>query len=124
MRIEYVETPEFKKDLKKLSKRFASLPVDLKTAQKAAIELLHIHGIDNKSIFEIPRTGAEIRFYKLKKFACRSLKGKGSRTGIRIVYAYDSMKGMIYLLEMYYKGDKKSEDRARIRALLKDWEKT
>jgi len=49
-----------------------------------------------------------------RKFACRSLKGRGVQSGIRIIYAYFQEKDKIELIEIYYKGDKESEDRQRI----------
>jgi hypothetical protein len=54
------------------------------------------------------------KIYKAKKFACRSLKGKGVQSGIRVIYAYFEEKDKIELIEIYYKGDKENEDRERI----------
>jgi len=36
------------------------------------------------------------------------------QSGIRIIYAYHEEEDMIEFIEIYYKGDKASEDRARI----------
>lgn len=72
--------------------------------------------IDNKGVFEI--SGLQIKspkIYKAKKFACRSLKGKGVQSGIRVIYAYFEEEDKIELIEIYYKGDKENEDRERIR---------
>jgi len=120
LKIEYRETEEFKKDLKKLVKRFSTLAEDLETAKKNAIELYHLLKIDNQSIFQInDLKTAEIELYKLKKFACKSLKGRGVHSGIRIIYAYHSSSAVIELIEIYFKGDKKVEDRERIKNYLK-----
>ncbi len=120
MKIEYRETDEFKKDLKKLTKRFHSLAEDFETAKKNAIELYHLLKIDNQSVFQINDIKtAEVEFYKLKKFACKSLKGKGVHSGIRIIYAYLKNTAKITLLEIYFKGDKELEDRERIKKFLK-----
>jgi len=54
------------------------------------------------------------KIYKVKEFACLSLKGKGSQSGIRIIYAYFEKKDRIELIEIYYKGDKENENRERI----------
>jgi hypothetical protein len=54
------------------------------------------------------------RIIQSEKFACRSLKGKGVHSGIRVIYAYFEDKDQIELIEIYYKSDKKSEDRNRI----------
>ena len=58
------------------------------------------------------------KIYKAKKFACRSLKGTGVQSGIRVIYAYFDETDEIQLIEIYYKGDKKNEDRKRIARLL------
>jgi len=116
LKLEYHETDEFKKDFKKLTKRFPTLADDIETAKKNAIELYHLLKIDNQSCFQInDLKTAEVEFYKLKKFACKSLKGKGVHSGIRVIYAYRQSTMAITMLEIYFKGDKKSEDRERIK---------
>jgi len=54
------------------------------------------------------------KIYKAKKFACRSVRRKGVQSGIRVIYAYFEEEDKIELIEIYYKGDKESEDRERI----------
>lgn len=49
-----------------------------------------------------------------KKFACRSLKGKGVASGIKVIYAYFEQEDVIELVEIYYKGEKENEDRNRL----------
>ena len=67
MMIEYDETAEFQKDLKKLTKKFRSLPEDLKTVKKAVIELRHLNNVDNLNTFEIPGySNKEEGFWKIK----------------------------------------------------------
>lgn len=107
--------PEFEKDMKKLLKRFKTLEDDLEIFIKNELNLYHKLKIDNRGIFQI--SGLQIenpKVYKAKKFACRSLKGKGVQSGIRVIYAYFEENNKIELIEIYYKGDKKGEDRERI----------
>lgn len=107
--------PEFEKDLKRLSKRFSSLEEDLQTFIKVAMNLFHKQKIDSNAIFHIPDLGIKTpNIYKGKKFACRALKGKGAQTGIRVIYAHHKEEDWIEFIEIYYKGDKASEDRDRI----------
>lgn len=83
MKIKYDEIELFKKDVKKLDKKFKTLRSDICVAKKNAIELFHLHRIDNQSIVPIAGFGNEIfKIYKLRKFACKALKGRGSRSGI------------------------------------------
>jgi len=107
--------PEFEKDLKKLAKRFPSLKDDLKIFIKVAMNALHKQNIDSRAIFHISDLGIHSpKIYKAKKFACRSLKGKGAQSGIRVIYAYDESKDRVEFIEIYYKGDKENENRERI----------
>ena len=108
--------PEFDKDFKKLSRRFPTLNDDLDIFIKTQLQLYHKLGIDNGGIFEIQGLNNILsRIYKAKKFACRSLKGRGVKSGIRVIYAYWETEDRIELVEIYFKGDKESEDRGRMR---------
>lgn len=82
-------TPEFDRDLKKLVKRFPTLKEDLDIFVKHQLVLYHKQNIDNKGIYRLKSTHiTNPIIYKARKFACRSLKGKGSQSGIRIIYSY------------------------------------
>ena len=118
--ISYASVHEFDQELKKLGKKYRSLPDDLELVKKAAIELLHRQKIDNQSIFKIPGYCSEtLLICKLKKFACRALKGRGNKSGIRIIYAFYPLENRVIFMEIYFKGDKKNEDHERIRNYLK-----
>ena len=107
--------PEFEKDIKKLLKRFKTLEDDLEIFIKNELNLYHKLKIDNKGVFQVPGSKIEDpKIYKAMKFACRSLKGKGVQSGIRVIYAHFEEKDKIELIEIYYKGDKENEDRERI----------
>jgi len=106
---------EFDKAIKKLNKRFRTLEGDLDVFLNVALVDYHKNGIDNGGIVQIPGLGFEKpKVYKARKFACRSLKGKGVHSGIRVIYAYIQEEDKIELTEIYYKGDKENEDRKRI----------
>lgn len=107
--------PEFGRDFKKLSKRFRSLEEDFKTFVDTQLNLFHKQGIDNKGVLPISGLGIpNPKIYKAKKFACRSLKGRGVDSGIRVIYAYWEEKDKLEFIEIYFKGDKENEDRDRI----------
>jgi len=107
--------PEFEKDFKRLLKKFRTLEEDLKVFVEKQLNLYHKLKIDNKGVFAIPNLGISYpKIYKAKKFACRSLKGKGAASGMRVIYAYYEEEDIIEFIEIYYKGDKANEDRARI----------
>ena len=106
---------EFEKDLKKLTKKFRTLDEDVETFIQNQLNLYHKLHIDNKGIFPIPDLGIKYpKILKAKKFACKSLKGKGVASGIRIIYAYFEDMDIIEFVEIYFKGQKETEDRSRI----------
>lgn len=107
--------PEFERDTGRLRRRFRTIEDDLEIFIEKQLILYHRLKIDNKGIFRI--TGLPVenpKVYKAKKFACKSLKGRGVQSGIRVIYAYYEEQDKIVLIEMYFKGDKADEDRERI----------
>lgn len=107
--------PDFKKDFKKLGKKYPTLKQDLDVFVDTQLKLSHKLNIENSGIVQIPGLSiSEPKIYKARKFACKSLKGKGSCSGIRIIYAYFEDDDRIELVEIYFKGDKEKEDRKRI----------
>jgi mRNA-degrading endonuclease YafQ of YafQ-DinJ toxin-antitoxin module len=106
---------EFEKDLKRLSKKFRTLETDLETFIQNQLNLYHKLRIDNRGILQISGLGISYpKIFKAKKFACRSLKGKGVASGIRVIYAYFEQEDVIELAEIYYEGEKENEDRNRL----------
>lgn len=112
----YDETEEFKRDFKKLLKKFSSLAEDLEVNKQYRIELFHCKEIDSRSIFEIQGVGNtdELKLFKVKKFQCKSLKGRGAKSGIRVIYAYLPADQKIVFLEIYFKANQGVEKKERI----------
>jgi mRNA-degrading endonuclease RelE of RelBE toxin-antitoxin system len=123
----YKETQEFRKDFKRLIKKFRSLGEDLEFAKIATIEPYHIgvilNGVlekkDANAIFPIPNFCTdELKVCKIKKFACKALKGRGVQSGIRIIYAYYVLTKTVDFIEIYFKGESENEDKERIKQYL------
>lgn len=113
--------PAFDKDFKKLKKKFRTLEDDLSTCIKTLLKLFHKEKKKIDGIFLIPELGIEnTKVYKVKSFTCRSLMGRGVKSGIRIIYAFNEEEDSIIFIEIYFKGDKETEDRKRI---LKEFKK-
>lgn len=110
------ELPEFRRDFKKLSKkRFISLPDDIETFINTQLQLFHKLNIDIGGAVRISDLGIDYPIiYKVTKFACKSIKGKGVRSGMRIIYAYYKKENIIEFIEIYHKSDKLNEDKERI----------
>ncbi len=108
--------PEFDRDMKKLLKRYRTLKDDLQTFINAQLKPYHKLKQDNRGIVQISDLGIENpKIYKARRFACRSLKGTRSKSGLRIIYAYFENEDRIEFIEIYYKGDQENEDRDRIK---------
>lgn len=112
--MQFDELPEFQKDLKQLLKKYRSLNEDLAVLKKVLAADGTSHPQPPLS-FRIPNLGFEIPIViKVKKFACKSLKGRGANTGFRIIYAYNQQTQLIHFIELYFKADDENEDRDRI----------
>jgi hypothetical protein len=112
--------PEFDKDLKNLLKRYRTLEEDIQNFIKAALTPFHCEGVITGGIVEISDLGAtEPKIFKVIKFASRSLKGRGAKSGIRITYAFFESIKSVEFIEIYFKSDQENEDRNRIRNYLK-----
>lgn len=107
---------EFSRDMRKLIKRYRTLEEDLNTVIGTALHACHKLKVAPPAmgIFPIPGLRIDRPIYKVTSFACRSLKWKGKRSGIRLIYTYYEKRDEIELIEIYYKGDKEIEDRKRI----------
>jgi hypothetical protein len=120
MKLQYDKSEEFEKDFKKLLKRFRTLNDDLEVAKKNTIELYHIHHLDNSSIERIPEFQTDkVGLYKIVKFACRALKGRGAKSGIRIIYAFSPATLMLKFIEIYFKQDAENMDYEKAKRYFK-----
>ncbi len=109
--MEFKELREFNKDLKKLLKKHRTLNEDLKVVKK----VLAIRPQAGPPFsFRIDQLGIETCIIKVKKIACKALKGKGVYSGFRLVYAFFPEKEEIIFIELYHKSDKACENKERI----------
>jgi hypothetical protein len=77
--------------------------------------LYHKQKIDNSGVVRISNLAIDNpKIYKARKFTCKSLKGTGVKSGIRIIYAYYEEEDIIEFIEIFFKADKENEDRGRI----------
>ncbi len=108
----FEELEEFKKDLKHLLKKYKTLDGDLNTVKK----VLEAEPNERPPFsFRISDLGITTCVIKVKKIACRALKGRGVNSGLRLIYAYFETEERIVFVELYHKNDKENEDRGRIR---------
>ena len=105
------ELVEFETDLKSLLKKYRTLKDDLDIVKKV-LEVMP----DERPPFSyrIDNLGLETCIIKIKKIACKALKGRGVNSGLRLIYAYFPDDQKIIFIEIYHKSDKVNEDRSRI----------
>ncbi|MBK8702599.1 MAG: hypothetical protein IPN33_02600 [Saprospiraceae bacterium] len=103
--------PEYDKDLKRLLKKYRTLEVDMEDV----VKVLKIKPDARPPFsYRIDGLGITTCVIKVKKIASDSLKGRGSNSGFRLVYAYFQSEKRIVLVELYHKNEKENEDRQRI----------
>lgn len=112
----FEEMEEYKKDLKQLLKKYRTLNDDIETVKKVLI----IETDERPPFsFRISDLGITTCVIKVKKIACRALKGKGVNSGLRLIYAHFEKEERIVMIELYHKNDKEIEDKGRIRKHFK-----
>ena len=103
-KIKFERHDRFEKQIKKLIRKYRSLEEDLEIVKKYAIEAFHIENKDNEAVELVPKFDRKtVQIYKIRKFACKALKGKGVRSGIRVIYAFYPEKFEVEFLEIYFK---------------------
>jgi len=102
---------EFNKDLKSMLKKYRTLHDDLEVVKK----VLELFPQERPPFsFRIDNLGLDTCVIKVKKIACKALKGRGVNSGLRLVYAHFESKEKIIFIELYHKNEKENEDRQRI----------
>ena len=108
------ETNEFAKALKRLSKKYRSLPDDLLEFKKVITEF----PLGSGKHFVILHSQEEIKILKARLF-CRYLRG----ASLRITYAYQEAKTTIDFIELYFKGEQVNENKQLIKEFLSQFSK-
>lgn len=105
------ELVEFNKDLKNLLKKYKTLNEDLDVVKK----VLEVTPQERPPFsFRIDNLGLETCVIKVKKIACKALKGRGVNSGLRLIYAHFEAEQKMTFIELYHKNDKENEDKQRI----------
>jgi len=107
----FEELPEFKRDMKALLKKYRTLHEDLEVVKKV---LTSAPDERPPFSFRIDNLGLETCVIKVKKIACKTIKGRGGNSGLRLIYAFYEGNEKIVFIELYHKNDKESEDKQRI----------
>lgn len=110
----FSETDEFVKNLKRLSKKYRSLPEDLREFKKIVTEF----PLGSGKHFVILHSQEKVKIVKAR-FFCRYLRG----ASLRIIYGYREVETTIAFIELYYKGEQVNETKSLINNFLRDFNK-
>ncbi len=117
-------SPEFQKDLKRLTKKWRSLPRDIESVERDILPLyVEQKGVDIIRLREaffggykavVLTTTADAEVIKMR-LDCESL-GTNSKT--RLIFVAVKTEGAIRFVELYAKNEKTREDPARYRKYM------
>lgn len=105
MNYDIIAIPNFKREIKKLNKKFSSLKSDY----KGLLESLH----------QKPRQGTSLAQNCYKIRMAITSKGKGKSGGSRVITHVQISKSTIYLLSIYDKSEKETISNKELNELLK-----
>ena len=99
--IEFETIPEFNKEYERFCKKYHNFSSDferfklaLRTSPTKLGGVVHVSKLGNS---------VSIPIFKAKHFRCSCMKGKGSRSGVRVIYGYIESEGKIIFTHVYYK---------------------
>ena len=111
MTMNFSDLPKFQRELKRLGKKYKSLPDDL----QEFCNIVSAVPLGNSKHFNVINQTELFCIVKARLF-CRYLKG----TSLRVVYSYFEQEQRIEFIELYFRSDKENEKRERIKGYLKN----
>lgn len=108
--MEFVELPEFSRDLKRLQKKYKSLGDDFGRLKK--ILTVKPDGTGGKH-WNCIHKNESVAVYKVR-LACTYLRDNT----MRVIYAHKKASSEIEFIELYYKGEKENHEEARLKSYL------
>ncbi len=115
---EITSISEFDRDLKKLVKKYPSLNEDMDVFITALSFIRQNEIRGTVRIADIGETYAKYPVYKVRSFRCKSLKGQGSKSGMRVIFYDDVAADRITLIQIYHKSTTENHDVVRILKFL------
>lgn len=114
---DFNSVPEFDSDLARLSKKYPSLNSDIERL-KSVLRVVHPRDLPGGVRISDLGAGVSDPVYKARHFRCESLKGKGCKSGIRVIFGHDDPTNIIKFIEIYHKSQKANHDKDRIKKYL------
>lgn len=118
--IKFEAAPEFRKELISSIKKYRHLEEDFERFKKA-LEISEPQ--EMRGTFRISDLGINVKIpiYKVKHFRSLDFKGKGSKSGFRIIYAHMNKEHKIIFIEFYHKNNKTNHDVKRIKKYFEEY---
>lgn len=110
------ESDEFKRDFKKLAKKYKTLETDFVIAKKAIVA--EPRGDGTKHWDTLWKDDG--RCIMKMRMMCRAVKG----SSFRLVYRFDGEEAEVLFIEVFYKGNKEREDKERVKKYIDEMERT
>lgn len=114
--MQFRQSQKFSKELKRLGKKYRTLPSDVEKLQDVLRVLPEGNGSRHWNRLHVSLCG-RVTVFKVR-LSCAAMKGQSL---FRVIYAYNT-KGnevtTIDFIELYYKGEKANEDREFIKEYL------
>lgn len=107
----FSESDEFRKEFKKLVKKYHTLEQDLEMVKKVIAATPAGNGSKHWNVL---KCYDEERYILKMRMMCRAVKG----SQFRLIYYYDGTKVEVLFIEIYFKGNKHREDAKRIRDFI------
>ncbi len=111
--MQFSEDPSFAREYAKLYKRFLSLDTDIAKVKQVMAQSPEGRGSKHWNVLHRSKNIVILK----TRISCASLH----RDALRLVYAYLPAENRVDFIEVYFKGDKESEDRDRIKSYLKNF---
>ena len=107
----YNELREFQRERRRLSRKYRSLPADLKLFREV---IAAVPPTPSRRVSILTQTDSLL--IVKARLACKYLRN----SSLRVIYAYFIHESRVDFIELYFKGDKKCEDGARINRHLRE----
>lgn len=104
--MEYRENDEFKKEFKKLSKKYKTLEKDFTLLK----EIIMNFPEGGESRHSVRLREDENKKIVKRRMMCRSTRGQN----FRVIHSYNKDTVEVLFIEVYFKGDKEIENKSRI----------
>lgn len=107
----FEESPAFRRDWKKLVKKYTSLSEDMEFFS----DIVSRYPLSEESSKSVILRRSDCFAIVKARLTCRTLR----KSSLRVIYAYCETRNKIEFIEIYFKGDKTREDRKRVETYVR-----